>query len=276
MAQKQGVDSTAPVSAFRALIIDDEPMLLSSLTAACADLGVEVVTAESLREGVLLLSTSPFKLVILDRHMPDYDAQGGVARLRHMPHGAGCLFLGTSGDARLPQVERWLADGLDLFVEKPIPLPVLRRVVEALREGRTPPGRIHLGHRWKGGAPLDPEVRRQITDLGRRTGSNLYGLMLSEFAVALRDRVAEMKKGLEAGDMRTTAAAAHALKGCARSLGAWPLAEDCAQLEKAGLACNTEAAHKAFAALEAAGEALKSQLPSGTEQAQAPRRSTDL
>ncbi len=65
----------------RILCVDDEPNILSSLRRLFRSQGYQVSTAESGKEGLQLLESQPFDIVISDMRMPEMD---GARFLEHV------------------------------------------------------------------------------------------------------------------------------------------------------------------------------------------------
>ena len=82
--------------------------------------------------------------------------------------------------------------------------------------------------------PFDPAVFDELRTLVRRDGRTMLARLLELFLREAPRQLASLASALEAGDLPAVAAAAHALKGSALGLGAGPLAEVSARLEKMG------------------------------------------
>lgn len=63
-------DLAAPIVGGRALVVDDEPIVLASSAEMVADLGFEVVQATSAQEAIHLLADQTFDLLMTDHLMP--------------------------------------------------------------------------------------------------------------------------------------------------------------------------------------------------------------
>src|SRR5574343_1071311 len=65
------------------LLVDDEPAILSALRRLLRPDGYNILTAESGREGLELLSEYPVDLVISDMRMPEMNGAQFLEKVRH-------------------------------------------------------------------------------------------------------------------------------------------------------------------------------------------------
>jgi response regulator RpfG family c-di-GMP phosphodiesterase len=215
------------------LVIDDDPMIREILSSSLRLYGVNTLEAIDMRAALECLNSVIPSAIILDRHMADSKKFGGVKCLRKHPHGADCLIIGLSGDDSRSSIASWLAEGIDVFVQKPMDLALIKRLIEDLKAGSKPQQRVFMTGPVSAPQVLSPEVAEQLNALGRRTGGDLYAELKKSFAEALEAHGKAIRKGLEKRDPEVVFAAAHALKGCAKALGALEMAGLCAEIENA-------------------------------------------
>lgn len=107
----------------RVLIVDDEALLLRTLSQAFGDIGFEVTTATSAEEARTTLDReSPFDLLLLDNRLP---GKSGLELLEVMGKPAGMrVVLMTAYDTD-ETYEQSQALGTDLYLKKPFDLQAL-------------------------------------------------------------------------------------------------------------------------------------------------------
>ena len=104
----------------RALLVDDDPLLLALLSAFLASRGYEVEEASDGEQALQRLAGGGFNLVVTDRHMPRMDglALCRAIRARKDESYVYCIMLTASGDEQALQVA--MEAGVDDFLAKPL------------------------------------------------------------------------------------------------------------------------------------------------------------
>jgi CheY-like chemotaxis protein len=82
-----------------ALVVDDAPLAVSTLTTVLHRAGYRVVAAGSAREAVAVLATVHPVVALLDRRLPDGDGVTLGRELRGHPSCAGARLVLLSGEA---------------------------------------------------------------------------------------------------------------------------------------------------------------------------------
>ena len=115
-----GIDPTpfsATISSPRLLLVDDEPLMLSSLCALLGNRGYQLVTAASGIEAIVLLNTWQFDLVLLDLCLPDIS---GHAVMDHIiSKSIDTKVIVVSGDTGIEAAIGALKRGAYDFLRKP-------------------------------------------------------------------------------------------------------------------------------------------------------------
>jgi DNA-binding response OmpR family regulator len=126
----------------RILIVDDDALLVSSLSRAAIQAGFAVSTSLDGSHALELCFEEHPDLVLLDVNLPSTDGRDILKKLKTHPVTAGILVFVHS--ARASQHDRILALelGADDFLEKPFdPTLMFRRIVTAIeRRGPLPSG----------------------------------------------------------------------------------------------------------------------------------------
>jgi CheY-like chemotaxis protein/anti-sigma regulatory factor (Ser/Thr protein kinase) len=120
--QRKGVVRLVPGQrAWRVLVVDDDPMSRSMLTAMLQPVGfaVEVVTraAEALER---LCQPPQIGLVLLDKNMPEMDGYTAVGHIRKLPGGSEVRIVIVTAVGFATEEAQALAAGADGYVAKPV------------------------------------------------------------------------------------------------------------------------------------------------------------
>ncbi len=172
---------TAPTPAAmpRALIVDDEPDILTLLAISLGRMGIETRPAASVQEALSALGQERFDFCLTDLRLPDGD---GLMLVRHIQQqqqpGLPVAVITAHGDMQ-SAIDALKAGAFD-FVNKPLDLERLRAMVEtALRlpplpADTTPPAPPvegsptgEGGDRLIGEAPVMRQLRAQIAKVAR-------------------------------------------------------------------------------------------------------------
>lgn len=121
----------------RILVIDDDPDLLVLLSKMLARIGANTQTAETGTEGLNLLKSEHFDLLILDLMLPDIDGYDVLARIREDSTLDNMPILIMSARADPEAISKGLALGADGYLTKPyLPNTLTSRVRALLAQGR--------------------------------------------------------------------------------------------------------------------------------------------
>ena len=122
----------------RLLVVDDEPTIVSLLSASLRFVGFDVRTAGSGEEALRVAAEFRPELLVLDVMLPDYDGFEVVRRLRADGRHLPVLFL-TARDGVQDKITG-LTVGGDDYVTKPFSLEeVVARIKAVLRRTYAPP-----------------------------------------------------------------------------------------------------------------------------------------
>jgi DNA-binding response OmpR family regulator len=122
----------------RILVIDDDPGLLELLDTMLSRIGTTPATALTAAEGLELLDSESFDLLILDLMLPDIDGFDVLARLRQDPRFDTLPILILSAKADPEAISRGLEMGADGYLTKPyLPNTLTSRVRSLLAQGRS-------------------------------------------------------------------------------------------------------------------------------------------
>jgi CheY-like chemotaxis protein len=105
---------------FSVLYVDDDAAnraLMRRIVALCP--GATLLSASCGKSGVALAIKRHPNLVLLDYHLPDFDGDEALQRLRSHPRTAQIPVVILSGDAMQVQITRMLALGANAYITKP-------------------------------------------------------------------------------------------------------------------------------------------------------------
>jgi len=163
------------------LVIDDEPAIRRALRASLTELGFVVAEASRGEDGIQLVQTKTFDVVLLDINMPGIGGIKTLLKLRAMAPRLPILML-TVQDSEETKIEA-LESGADDYITKPFSMrECMARIRSAIRRAQTPerPEDAPLAI----GEILVTPVRRTVTKAGqpihltRKEYEILYFLML--------------------------------------------------------------------------------------------------
>jgi two-component system, cell cycle response regulator DivK len=112
------------------LIVDDSPTNLKLARVVLSSEGLEVRTADSAEDALMLLDTFTPHLILMDRQLPGMDGLELTRQLKADPNRRNIIVLALTAYAMKGDMERALAAGCDGYISKPIDPPTLCSVVE--------------------------------------------------------------------------------------------------------------------------------------------------
>ena len=161
------------------LVVDDEALVRTLVEEACGSLGLEVISASTLAEG-LALGREGVDLVLLDVLLPDGNGLERIKDFSRLPSRPEILIISGHGDG--DAVETALRSGVWEFLTKPLNLQELTQAVSQLTAYR-------LGKpRRQETAPLarmgiignSPQLMAALQVLAEAAASNVNVLLLGE------------------------------------------------------------------------------------------------
>jgi CheY-like chemotaxis protein len=116
----------------RILVADDDPASLDLVQSYLESKGYEVGVALDGNRALNMAGTGEFDLLLLDVHMPLYDGQQVLQKLRklHLVHPIRIIAL--TADTHWALREEMKSEGVDGYLIKPVSLSQLRKEVDRL------------------------------------------------------------------------------------------------------------------------------------------------
>jgi len=230
-----------PLGGGRVLLAEDNDVNRTVFRRMIQLLGVECDTVPDGSAAVdAALGEPPYDLVLMDLQMPRTDGLEATRRIRAT--GSATPILALTATALHGDRERCLEAGMNGHLSKPITLPELRAALEpylspdpVLPDPDAEPAQAQQAQ----DDPVDlgklHELEEQLDDRA------LVVTTVNTYLGQLDVRMAAMTEALQARDHDALRAAAHTLKSSSALLGADPLAEACAQLERSATARSSAA-----------------------------------
>src|SRR5439155_6091515 len=166
------------------LVVDDEPSILTAFRRAFRS-PLEVLTAETAREGLDLARQEHPDVIILDVQLPDMSGLDALGRLRELDARSPVIFITgkSTTDTAIEAMKRGAYD----YLLKPLELPHLRQVVDralAIRRLMQVPAVVADGDGVDDRADAIvgrcPAMQHVYKDIGRVAGQDVTVLIRGE------------------------------------------------------------------------------------------------
>ncbi len=208
--------------------------------------------AEMMDTGADLLKTAQAGLadvILMDMDLPDMDGYEIARQIRGS--AARQPYLIGISETEEEDRSRMLAAGINELIQRPVRVESAEAALQAasavLKAGKLCPAidRTSLNIIWE--------------DMGGLSG-DAFTELASLFMKEAPEQLAELKKGLDAGDFETVRRTAHTLKGSSAALGAVRFSTFCRTLEKMARAGDLSQGKEALADIEKEYHALMNGL----------------
>ena len=239
-AVREAAEATAyDLNGLRVLLAEDNAINQQIAVELLEGVGVAVDVVNNGREAVdKLLATGGdirYDLVLMDLQMPEMDGYQATARIRAEPSLADLPIIAMTAHAMAEERDRCLAAGMRAHITKPIdPELLYRTLTQFYRPGQAAavPARP-VSRSPPPDAPLEIDGL-DVADGLRRVAGNLklYRSLLGQFVEQQADTVSAVRASLERQDYASAERLMHTLKGVSGNLGAKPISELAAELEK--------------------------------------------
>ncbi len=242
-----------PLSGYRILAVDDNPVNLQVVEHMLTRIGAEVDSAANGRIAVEMFCARPYGLILMDCQMPELDGYQAAQQIRTLESAMAALPDQDVG-ARIPIValtahalegerDKCLAAGMDDFLTKPIRAATL---YDMLARWLSPQAAQ---------AARDEPAPDDAPDDALAQARRMYGAKFAELAqLFLRDsphRLDALAVAVRGGDGAQVANVSHTLAGSAGAVGAAQLSMMCKKLEVTARAGQLADVADKFEAIEA-------------------------
>ena len=228
--------------------------------------GYEAEFAEDGQHALEVWRSGDFALVFTDLHMPRMDGYALTAAIRTEEQALGrrrTAIVALTANALRDEERRCSAAGMDAYLSKPVRLARLRAAIDEwlpAAAGASDAAADSLVAHDAAGMPVAESLQPGLLQSSLLDLNVLRALIGDDEAViaevlrAFCDSASEtgvaLRQAFSIGDLRGVADGAHKLKSGARSIGALPLGERCAELEAAAAARQEDAVATQFGLLE--------------------------
>lgn len=242
----------------RVLLVEDSPINQTVLADMLSSLGHRVSVASTGEEAIEACSEGLFDLVLMDIQMPVIDGLEATQQIRQSETTLGRrqLICALTAHAAPEDRQRCADAGMDMFLEKPVAIELLREAVQSAVAGNVPEAAALLPPigatdvKLPGGLPtkklavddalppaapvenqnpMTPQLTRDKAFVSSPDWSTLLGLLhnneplLTDVLVLLQREVPKLAKQfalqLEAGNAKQSRRAVHTIKSNARQVG---------------------------------------------------------
>jgi len=230
------------------LVVEDDLTNQRVILRQLRVLGYAAEVAENGAVALEMIRQTRYALVLSDLHMPVMDGYTlSESVRREEPAGARLPIIALTANALRGEAARAEAAGMDAYLTKPVPLATLKGWLERFippvadppptDAASSPPPTDNASNPPNTVTPDAESVPAlQIAILASLVGDDPAVLreFLADFRASAAALSAEIAQAERNGDLAQVGALAHRLKSSARSVGAVPLGDVCAELEKAG------------------------------------------
>ncbi|WP_147692812.1 response regulator [Vogesella mureinivorans] len=237
------------------LLAEDNPVNQKLAVTILNRRGYHVTVVNNGQEALDAVQAARFDLVLMDMQMPVMDGLEACQHIRTL-QAAGQLgklpIIALTANAMSGDRERYLQAGMDGYISKPIDAT---RILEEIHRvlGEHPPAAT---------TPTQPEQDNTPVFQYQQALKNCDGdesflpLLIAAFLDDLPVRLADLRQGLQQGDLPAIIMAAHALKGSCLSVAALQLAAHCRRMETAANEGRLADAAACLPELETSSDAL--------------------
>jgi two-component system, sensor histidine kinase and response regulator len=226
------------LTGLRVLLVEDNAINQQIALELLEGVGVSIDVADNGREALNMLSAdggdTQYDLVLMDLQMPEMDGYQATAHIRATPSLARLPVIAMTAHATAEERDRCLAAGMRGHIAKPIdPELLYRTVMQFRRSGQAVVVAKPVGSFLHSPA-LSEIVGLDFADGLNRVAGNmrLYRSLLGQFADQQADTVSAIRASLAREDFASADRLIHTLKGVSGNLGAKPLSELAAELER--------------------------------------------
>jgi signal transduction histidine kinase/CheY-like chemotaxis protein/HPt (histidine-containing phosphotransfer) domain-containing protein len=223
------------------LLADDHPTNRAVISRQLNQLGYACESAHDGETALQMWRDGTYGLLLTDLHMPRRDGYGLAEAIRAdevARGGAHAPIIAVSANVSTEEVERSRAAGIDDFIAKPAPLPVLGAILQRYLPLQRFIAEAAARAAVEAAQPRAPKV--VAADRG----------LIEDFLHATHEDLVALRLALDGNDAAGVAHEAHRIKGAAGLVGASALAAVAARIESAARAGDLARAHADADALE--------------------------
>lgn len=214
------------------LVAEDNEINQKVILRQLGLLGYAADIASTGREAFERWKSEEYAILLTDLHMPEMDGYALTKAIRASDlRSARSPIIALTANALKGEIENCRRAGMDDYLSKPATLETLQAMLDKWLD---PKSRVDIEPRNSASKPA-PVMIDVLRDLVGHEPL-VVREFLREFQLSAARQVAEMQETHQGNNAELTAAIAHKLKSAARTVGAFGLAELCAEIERLGKA----------------------------------------
>ena len=258
----QGVISDEPIGDFRAryarsidllkateetlyapdahiLIVDDTYLNLVVAKGLLKETGISIDTAESGADAIRLAAANKYDIIFMDQRMPEMDGVTAMNKIRENRNNPNATtpFICLTADAVSGARERYIAEGFNDYLTKPIDSKLLKEMIKGLLAGKE--------KSTDAASYYDSDAAKPYTG----GDEDFFMEMLRIYKNESEGTLKELNEFYEEQNWKDYCAVVHGLKGTSKMIGSIQLSEMAARLETAASSGNIAAIHREHEAL---------------------------
>jgi signal transduction histidine kinase/DNA-binding NarL/FixJ family response regulator len=261
-------DSVTGYGETSVLVVDDNEINLKLAATLLAGLGTRIVAAASGAQAVAESSTQHFDIIFMDIYMPNMDGIETARQIRELNTlNARTPIVALTANAMAGDRERYLAEGMNDYLPKPLTRKALREVLVRWAPKKPAPA---ADAPQEAGTPDPVPADAQAPAIDPASGTELVGgdpavwrQVIAMLLEELPRQLERIRQAFAAGDLAATRLIAHQLAGSTAYAGTATLHTIVKDFERACIAQDRDGA---ASLLEALGhEALRVRAAAGPE-----------
>jgi CheY-like chemotaxis protein/HPt (histidine-containing phosphotransfer) domain-containing protein len=220
----------------RILIAEDNAVNMEVAISHMEKLGLHADMVANGLEAIEALAHIRYDVVLMDCQMPEMDGYAATAEIR-LREGAKqhTRIIAMTANAMRGDRERCLEAGMDDYISKPIDAAELFAVLKRWLPQFDKPSASSEEDLTSGATPqADISVTERLNLFEQEFSTAMVVRLIDKFLPDTAQRLADLRKAVEAADTQAVARAAHGLKGSYGNIGSREAAGLCLQLEQEG------------------------------------------
>ncbi len=222
------------IGRLKVLLVEDNMINQMFATDLLQSRGHSVSLAENGLKALEALEKDAFDVVLMDIQMPVMDGLEATKAIRAHDgsrYDPNIPIIGLSAFAMDQERERFLSEGLDDYITKPVNIETFFEAV-ARTLGRTSAATRGETRETEQAGRVEDVLDTAALFIQYRNKRELLSSVGTEFMARIPEYVADMEKALASGDRETLARLAHTIKGNASMFGAYGLRMRAAEIER--------------------------------------------
>ncbi|MGD1840561.1 MAG: PAS domain S-box protein [Thermonemataceae bacterium] len=211
------------------LVVDDNAINRKVAAEILTQVGSQVVVAQSGQEAIEKVQQSHYDIILMDIQMPDMDGIVTTQHIKALNLPTTPPIIAMTAYSMNEDEARFLAQGLDGYIAKPIKATALVEKVKSVLGLQTSPRATITLPDTDNFPLLDREVVQQLSKYG---GITFVRESLVEFVTEATQQLARCRQYSKQQDYEAIRKELHTLKGNAGTLGVAQLAQQATLLEK--------------------------------------------